>query len=229
MRLPIGLAIIGMVSANMASASQAVPDSWVTDEVQSVVKEYVWDNVPQANSVSVNIISAPKSVEECMETLNITTSSQKVLGRTRWTFSCSYPKYIYRVLAYSEVVVPVAVLKSDVRRKDVISASDLEISTERLSRDGGYLYTLQDFPSAMVKRSLRARAPLQYSFMYDVFDLAKGSDVTLQYVAAGIRIEVAGRLVDDARYGQRVDVTNVESGQVVSGLLDKSGVVHIAN
>lgn len=108
---------------------------------------------------------------------------------------------------------------------DIIRAEMLDEAPIEWRESSDVARSSEDLIGRVAKRTLLAGQPIRISSTEDPQMIANGNPVQLVYERPGISISASGQALQSARAGDPIRVRNVESGNVVTGVVTPSGTV----
>jgi len=99
----------------------------------------------------------------------------------------------------------------------------------RLSRRavGSYLRGSHDIVGKVARRTLVAGRPIPRNALQTSEVIPEGSRVTLVFGASGFTIKGVGKAIEGGSVGDTISVQNIDSGQLVRGVVQKDGTVDV--
>ncbi|MFK7791365.1 MAG: flagellar basal body P-ring formation chaperone FlgA [Devosiaceae bacterium] len=136
---------------------------------------------------------------------------------------------VARLSGRAEHRVLVPVLGRPIGRGDVIRASDLRMQDIAFNRTMGtpMLVETADIVGQAARRSLRTGSPLGPDDLTEPLMVERQELVTLIYRQGSLALTVRARAMDEGAHGQSIDVMNLQSNQMVRGVVAGHGVVHV--
>jgi flagella basal body P-ring formation protein FlgA len=130
--------------------------------------------------------------------------------------------------AYVRAFETVLVLANPLKQGTVLGAADLRQEKREISSlRGGYLTAPEQALGGALRRSTAAGSVLGAEHLLTAKAIRRGQAVTLRALAGNLEIKAEGQALGDADLGQRVRVRNVQSGRVVEGAVEGSGLVRV--
>jgi flagella basal body P-ring formation protein FlgA len=128
--------------------------------------------------------------------------------------------------ADTRVVVP----NHDIARGDTIGTADLVYGTiQSNSVFSGLATTMDDLNGMEARRSLRAGEVVRLSDVRKPVIVAKGSTVTMTFIAPGVTLTATGRAMGEGGIGDTITVQNPVSFRQISCIVTGPGAVRAAN
>jgi len=128
-----------------------------------------------------------------------------------------------------ESEIGVLVLKESAARGARITAESCSVQKRRVS---GFAEAYITDPAALAKRTLKRALPAGTALTADalVADMVvkRGDQVTLLASTGGFEVRAYGRALSDGYDGARIKAQNLSSLKVVEGVVDSTGVIHVA-
>ncbi|MEM6383884.1 MAG: flagellar basal body P-ring formation chaperone FlgA [Pseudomonadota bacterium] len=136
---------------------------------------------------------------------------------------------ITRIEGRASHQVEVPVLARPIARGATINQGDVRLSAVPYARVAGIPTVLHeaDLIGQAATRSLRAGVPINRDDIDAPALVSRQDLVTLIYRQGALALSVRARALDDGAEGQAVDVTNLQSGRVVRGIVTGRGIVQV--
>ncbi len=229
--LPIwlcGLALFG--AASHSAATELQDHQQLRDLAEAKALELSRDQAPNGASVSVRTSSidprlrlAACAVEpEAFSPQNIRPGGTLSIG-VRCPTSPSWSLY---VPVQVEVAAEVLVLATGRARGEALSANDLRLERQDLSRlNGGYMTDIEDAQDMVLRRAVRPGTVLTSSMIERPRLIQRGQRVRLIAGAGSLTVSGEAEALGDAAEGDRVRVRSLASRRIVEGVVDAQGHV----
>jgi flagella basal body P-ring formation protein FlgA len=166
----------------------------------------------------------------CSEDLTIVRPHNgRVLGPVSYGVRCAgdVPWTLY-LRADVSAAVELPTLRRALPRGAVIAESDLQLSRRRVTSRAADLIMDEDMAIGMeLKRPLAAGSELHYGQVEPPQLVTRGQMVTLVAGSAGLQVQMQGKAMASGAAGDRLMVTNVNSGRRVEGIVLSDGSVRI--
>lgn len=238
--LPTGSATVaaetaGLV-ANVSTYSGSAP---LHERIVGGVKEFIRraanDQIGNTSIISdihiaVQSIDQRLNLKPCHSKLSFEGSaSQRLPGRAMVKVSCqsAQPWSLY-VPATVSWVQPVVMTKLALQRGQDISAADVYIEDQRITRSGvQYLHTIDQVVGKMTARRLAADKPVDWRFLEQANLVRKGETVQLLAKNGSIAIRIDGKALSSGTKGEQIRVKNMLSNRVVEALVTARGKAEV--
>lgn len=126
-----------------------------------------------------------------------------------------------------EAMAEVAVAKEPLRRGAILTAEQLEMRYQDISRLGEPVFSLNDAVGKLVKRSLRLGEPLQAQQIEAPPVIKRGERVVIEVQRAGMTLSAVGEARQDGRPGESIRVVNINSSREVVSRVIAPGLVRV--
>ncbi len=123
-----------------------------------------------------------------------------------------------------DIIVPT----HDIARGSVIAEGDLDYKAVPAARAGAsVLRSVTDAAGKEARRALKAGEIIRASDLKRPTLVAKGSNVTMLFVAPGMQLTSTGRALEDGGQGDSITVLNPTSYRKVEAVVVKAGTVRV--
>lgn len=156
-------------------------------------------------------------------------SGTKASSRTVVGVRCSGDSP-WKVYVPVDVIVmqPVLVSKQSLPRGHVLTADDVRVEEQDVSRlNGGYLANVDELAGQRLKHPITGGRVLTPAMLAADMIIRRGQSVTLLLRSNGLNITMAGKALADGAMNQRIRVENSASQRVVEGLVRSPEYVEI--
>lgn len=120
--------------------------------------------------------------------------------------------------------IEIPVLRQPLQPGAIIEADDLvtrAVSVQRLR--AGTITRAEDIVGKTPRRALRAGIPLDMRDVEAPRLVRRGEQVSVAYVAGGIRLEMSGRALDDGARGETIRIQNTKSAATIEAVVTGPG------
>lgn len=152
-----------------------------------------------------------------------------VLGPVSYGVRCggSSPWTLYlRASVSASLEIPV--LRRGLTRGDLISERDIELVTRRITARAADIILEPELLLGMeVRRPIPAGSPLRHGQVDYPVLVTRGQTVTLVAGGGGLEVRMQGKAMGSGAMGDRLVVTNLNSGRRVEGIVQRDGSVQI--
>ncbi|MEM1187715.1 MAG: flagellar basal body P-ring formation chaperone FlgA [Pseudomonadota bacterium] len=152
-----------------------------------------------------------------------------VLGPVSYGVRCggSSPWTLYlRASVSASLEIPV--LRRGLTRGDLISERDIELVTRRITARAADIILEPELLLGMeVRRPIPAGSPLRHGQVDYPVLVTRGQTVTLVAGGAGLEVRMQGKAMGSGAMGDRLVVTNLNSGRRVEGIVQRDGSIQI--
>lgn len=122
----------------------------------------------------------------------------------------------------------IPVLARPLPRNSLISRSDIKIIHQPLQFSNQDVITDPDAIIGMeLSRALNAESTLKPNYLRAPKVIKRGQQVVLISGTRGLEVRMKGKALKDATAGERVNVTNLSSGQKIEGIANTDGTVTV--
>ena len=228
--LTVVTALLGVtVPAQEAHRSGTQPLS----SIQAAARSYIQSLLPAAadSTVSPGALDQRLRLARCATALQASLpAGMSVQARMTVGVSCTGPvRWTVYVPVVVETRVAVLVLRHAVARDARLTAEDVSVETRKVSGPGAaYLSAVNELQDRSARRPLAVGTELTVDMFAADMIVHRGQEVTLLASAGAIEVRAAGRALADAAAGARVAVQNLNSLQVVEGVVESADVVRVA-
>jgi len=150
--------------------------------------------------------------------------------RAMVAISCSSPaRWSVYVSVTVEREISVLVLRHAVPRDARLTAEDVNVESRRVTGMGAaFLADPTELRGRSVRRTLAGGTTLTVDMLTPDFVVHSGQQVMLLAGSGPIEVRAAGRALQDAAAGARLQVQNLSSMKVVEGVAESSDTVRVA-
>jgi flagella basal body P-ring formation protein FlgA len=137
---------------------------------------------------------------------------------------------IYKIQGRFEEFVEIPVLRSRIMKGEVVKASDIyktQISGAKYRSD--YLTENDEIVGKTAKRSLMAHTPISSSLLQTENLITNNQTVTVIYEQGGLELKLTAKALQDGVAGDMVQVKNLRSGAIISGVVTGKNTVRVEN
>ncbi len=152
-----------------------------------------------------------------------------VLGPVSYGVRCggNSPWTLY-LRAQVSASLEIPVLRRGLTRGDLISERDIEVVTRRITARAADLILDPELLLGMeVRRPIPAGSPLRHGQVDYPVLVTRGQTVTLVAGGPGLEVRMQGKAMGSGAMGDRLIVTNLNSGRRVEGIVQRDGSVQI--
>lgn len=231
-RLPLlGLLIAACLAAT--SPVYAAPNqslSSITEAVVSTSKERAqqqgYDNI----SVEVRPLDNRLRLPLCANTLStFTPPGSKALGAISVGVRCTGEKpWTIYVRANVSAQTSVPILTRSMPRHTLITEHDIELINRPVqSASHGVIYDPEQIIGMELTRPLNRGSTIRANQLRPPRVVTRGQQVTLIAGDKSLEVRMQGKALKDAAAGERVEVTNLSSGQQIEGIANTDGTVSV--
>ncbi|MEW6559905.1 MAG: flagellar basal body P-ring formation chaperone FlgA [Pseudomonadota bacterium] len=230
-RFVAGLWALGLVIAlGDMSAAWAVPAAESPAKIRAAVEAFVRAGLPASGEKVMIDVQGPAPglrFPPCAELRTAYFGNPNPYGAQTVEVRCARPAVwtLYlpvRVDRQQGVVVVARALQAG----HVLTAADLTTVERDATRlPPGAVNDAQALVGQVLRYSVAAGQPLVQSMLTGPQLVHYGQSVSLVAQGLGVRLVALGQALADGRVGQSVLVRNVQSGRVVSGVVDAQGQV----
>lgn len=242
MTLPIGPFAIGALAIASVLATGTLAQAGVLrgSEAQSIINTALEENGhPGRVDISPNRV-----FPACATELEVTTAAAALTGaagapgamgrvelrcaETGWARAFRMAERVDGApLALQPVATGALTLRESLPRGTVLSVDHLILDTGPHSRSSGTLYDLDAAIGRRLRVNLGRGQPLLARHLEPTWHVTTKEPVTISLERRGIRIEMRGLPLADAQLGERVEVTNLSSGQVLNATVTGQNFVSV--
>jgi flagella basal body P-ring formation protein FlgA len=226
-RLPV-LALL--VLAGPAVAGEVQPHGDILAVVEMAALEAASEQGLSGVEVRVRPLDQRLQPALCDRELEIVRPhSGRVLGPVSYGVRCagSVPWTLY-LRAEVSASVELPVLSRPLPRGTILSASDIEMTSRRVTSRASDLVIDPEMAVGMeLKRPLAAGSVLRHGHVALPELVTRGQMVTLVAGTGGVEVRMQGKAMASGVEGDRLIVTNLNSGRRVEGLVLRDGSVRI--
>lgn len=126
-----------------------------------------------------------------------------------------------------EAVAEIAVMTSALRRGAILSATDIEMRYQDISKFKEPIFDQTEIVGKRLKRSVRLGDPLQTHQIEFPPVIKRGERVVIQAVSKGLSLSAAGEARQDGRSGEAIRVINSSSRKEVLCQVVAPGLVRV--
>lgn len=237
-----GLAILSLFIYQLSATALAATDAKntrkqvyasATAQAEADIKREAKNKNWQNYTVKMNVF-IPNEVSDyklCSTPLQIALpgGSRQDFSRLRYDLSCHDANgWNINVTIKPDIYLPVLVTKNTVERGERLSANDVQLKRHNISSlRGSYLTDPDDVVGLTAKRRIRPLQPLSASQLDMPILVTRGQKVIMIASQDGIEAKTLGEAMKNGRKGELIQVKNLSSKQVVSAVVDQSGVVRM--
>lgn len=140
----------------------------------------------------------------------------------------SKPWTIY-IPAKIDTLANIAVLSKSLKRGDIISPDDVELTLMNTAQAGyGYISDLNRVIGMELKRRLQVGSAVRTSHLKAPEVVRKGDKVLLEASTAGISVVTNAKALTAGRLGEQIQVVNIKSNRVVDAEVMGPGRVRVS-
>ncbi len=126
-----------------------------------------------------------------------------------------------------EAMAEILVARSSLRRGTLLSAEDVELRYQDISRLGEPIFAGGQVAGKVLKRSVRLGEPLEQHQVEYPPVIKRGEKVTINASGSGLQLTAAGEAREDGRPGETIRVVNSSSHKEVLCLVVAPGMVKV--
>ncbi|MCF6234942.1 MAG: flagellar basal body P-ring formation protein FlgA [Gammaproteobacteria bacterium] len=188
-------------------------------------------NEYQQHEIKVDSIDSRLKLVKCDLPLDIARSmGQRPSGRITVGVKCKgkqpWSLYIQASIKISDMVL---VTSQSLPVGSMIGMDNVTLVQKDISRlTQGYFKNTQEVEGSFVKRPLASGAVLTASNIRPPNIAERGERVIILAKGNGVVVRMQGQILKDAVAGERVQVKNLLSNQIIEGRIYKKGVVEVA-
>lgn len=221
----IAVAMLGLASATMAaqSISSIAASAAIHAESQATAKGF------RGVEVDIRPLDSRISLSRCDTPLSVASTGDRVLGAVSIAVSCSSPApWTVHVRGNVAAQVELPILIMPVNRGDIISASDVQMQVQRITRDlVGYIGKEQEIIGKEARKNLSVGSKVRKSDIVAPQIVDRGQTVDLVARSSGLVVNMQGKALANGAAGERLLVKNMSSGKRIEGLVLNDGSVLI--
>ncbi|EGQ9284391.1 flagellar basal body P-ring formation protein FlgA [Vibrio parahaemolyticus] len=198
--------------------------SGVERQVETLLRQSYGSSLDSVD-LTVRVARVPDDVD--CDVSSLRKLSTNLLGSSSWVADCTsdLERYTVKVRTVVSANLNLPVLIDRVPRGVQLQALDWRYQIKSVTRQADYL--TEPLACMETQRAVPAYQPVRLSLVKPCSDMVEGEIVKIRAKASGVQVEAEGELMGDARWGGRVKVRNVSSGQVITGILKRGGVVSL--
>lgn len=238
----LATAVFTLFILQFSAASFAAPSaqnarkqvySAATAQAEADIKREAKNKNWQGYTVKVNAF-IPNEVNDykpCSRPLQIALpgGSRQDFSRLRYDLSChDASSWSVSVTIKPDIYLPILMTKNTVERGERLTANDIQLKRHNISNlRGAYLTDPDDVVGLTAKRRIRPLQPLTASQLDMPILVTRGQKVIMIASQDGIEARTLGEAMKNGRKGELIQVRNLSSKQIVSAVVDQSGVVRM--
>ena len=227
-RFTITAALSGSIASVQAAGTHSLAE--IAGTAAMALHARAEDSGYRDLEVEVRPLDARLQLAQCdqpLQTLPETTG--RALGPVSVGIRCngteSWTLYV-RGTVSARVEMPV--LAASLGRGDLVTESDLTTQTKLINNDlVGFITNRDDIIGKEVKRPLVAGSELRFSDLKAPTLVERGQQVDIVSAIAGLRVSMQGKALSNGGAGDRVLVSNTQTGRRLEGVVSGDGTVLI--
>lgn len=225
--------ICALGAANWASAEPSEPIH-PHDDILATIESAALSAAAEQGLEDIEVRVRPLDQRlrpaRCDQTLDIVRPhAGRALGPVSYGVRCagSTPWTLY-LRADVSAAMRLPVLRSALPRGTLLGANDVEMVKRRITaREVDFIMDPKLAVGMELKRSLPAGSPLRYGQVSLPRLVARGQTVTLVAGTGGLEVRMQGKAMGNGAEGDHLQVTNLNSGKRVEGVVLRDGSVRI--
>jgi flagella basal body P-ring formation protein FlgA len=200
--------------------------------IRAAAVTYVKSQLPPSEiaDISAGGLDDRLRLARCATALLVVPTGSSATARSTVGVSCAEPRWMVYVPVTVVRHVPVLILRHAVARGAHLTPDDVMIQTRKVS---GFASAYLGGPAELRGRSVERTLAAGTSLTMDMFTqdpvVRRGQEVTLVAKGEGIEVRAAGRALQDAPAGGRLQVENLSSQKIVEGVVESSDTVQVAD
>ncbi|MCE9549711.1 MAG: flagellar basal body P-ring formation protein FlgA [Betaproteobacteria bacterium] len=199
-------------------------------EIREIVTAFVHEqtlNLPGQVTINVHEIDRRISLPACPSLEAFLPPGGQLLGNSSVGVRCTSTKQKWTLFVPVQIKVTVNLLvaSSPLQQGHVLRAEDIGNQKSELAQTGILTDPLQAI-GKVLKYSVGAGQVLKQDMLRAPYAVKQGQIVQIQVERQGFKIRADGQALNNAAEGQAVQV-KTSSNQVVSGIVQSDGAVHI--
>jgi flagella basal body P-ring formation protein FlgA len=229
------LCALALCSLYMSIAwAQTDPNVQPLASIREAAEDYVRSQIPGDSKtaiVTAGQLDSRLRLAKCSAPLSSSlTHGAQLQARSAVGVSCrAGATWTVYVPVTVESEIGVLVLKEGAARGSRVAADHCTVQKRRVSGfAAAYITDTASLAKRTLKRSLPAGAALTADVLVADFVVKRGDQVTLLASTGGFEVRAYGRALSDGQDGARIKAQNLSSLKVVEGVVDGSGVIHVA-
>ena len=221
------VAVVALWYSSALMASQSISSiaasAAIHAESQAIAKGF------KGVEVDIRPLDSRISLSRCDTPLSVASTGDRVLGAVSIAVSCSTPApWTVHVRGSVAARVELPMLVMPVNRGDIISASDVQMQEQRITRDlVGYIAKAQEIIGKEARKNLSAGSKVRKSDIIAPQIVDRGQTVDLIARSSGLVVNMQGKALANGAAGERLLVKNMSSGKRIEGLVLTDGSVLI--
>jgi flagella basal body P-ring formation protein FlgA len=226
--LPWGVAAALVLSGTPAVCAQQPVQS--PQSIRAAVEAFVRAGLPPAAADARIVVQGPAAgvrFPRCTELRTAYFGNPNVYGAQTVEVRCAAPQ-VWSLYLPVQVEQPqgVVVVSRALPAGHVLTAADLTtVERDTAQLPPGAVSNAQALVGQVLRYGVAAGQPLTQAMLTGPMLVHYGQMVSLVAQGMGVRLVALGQAMADGRVGQSVLVRNVQSGRVVSGVVDAQGQV----
>lgn len=236
------LVVLSLTCSPFVTTAQAAPKAQTSrqqvynkavEQTETDIKREAKNQNWQGHTIKVNVFipNEVSNYKACASPLQVAlpSGSRLDLSRLRYDISChDANSWSVNVTVKPDIYLPILVTKNTVERGERLSASDIQLKRHNISNlRGSYLTDPDDVVGLTAKRRIRPLQPLSSSQLDMPILVTRGQKVIMIASQDGIEARTIGEAMKNGRKGELIQVRNLGSKQIVSAIVDQSGVVRM--
>lgn len=204
------------------------------DSIASAVVLAAEENAKKLGYSSVNVEVRPLDsrlrLPQCANPLSTFTSpGSSALGAISVGVRCSENKpWTIYVRANVSAQKSVPILTRSLSRHTLITEQDIELASRPIqSSTQDIIYDPSQIIGMEAARPLSVGSTVRTNQLRPPKVISRGQQITLIAGDNGLEVRMQGKALKDAAVGERVNVTNLSSGQQVEGIANSDGTVSV--
>ncbi|EXJ09521.1 MULTISPECIES: flagellar basal body P-ring formation chaperone FlgA [Nitrincola] len=225
--LPLVLLFLLIFLKSTSSLAIELPESIQKQVEEAIIHEFS-TRLPESRlDVSVNPVNQNLTLAACEYPLEIQipfNSGQRVTAKA----TCHQPFWSLFVTAQVRQMMTVVVSAKPLVRNSRISASDIKLVEQDISRIGQDYFTReQDVIGKHVRRQIGSDQVINARMLEVAMLVSRGDQVMIEAQRGSLTIRMPGIALEDGRQQQQIRVQNSQSGNEVRAIIIAPGVVRV--
>lgn len=226
---------LGIAVSAMAFCAHATPQWQPHAEIYQQVESFALQHSAQEgieHQIKVYKLDSRLKIPHCQTPFHLNFHDQaKQYGKRSVKVTCNQTKpwSIYvsiNIDAYRQVIV----VKTPVKRGNVVSAADIETKRVNLAKlRHGYYVNTDEVIGLVAKRQLRRNYVLSPKHLEEPLLVKNGDKVSLSSSSGPITISASGIAMGNGRMGDRIRVKNASSGRMIFAEVVGDRRLHVQN
>ncbi|WP_240776187.1 flagellar basal body P-ring formation chaperone FlgA [Nitrincola alkalilacustris] len=212
--------------------SPAFSATTTAEEIEQAVSHFITEEfqnrLPDSRiEVNVSPVNPTLGLPQCSHPLTISlpfNSGQRVTARA----SCNAPQWSITVTAQVRQFMTVVVAARPIVRHGRISAQDLKMQEQDISRlNQEYFTREQDLLGKLARRHIGSNQIITTRMLEAALAVNRGDSVAIEARRGGLVIRTPGVALEDGRINEQISVRNERSGIELRAVVVGNGVVRV--